>query len=160
MTRANRNRTENTDTATLEGETPNATATPDADANANERGDVGVVTIRKSTREITSVRTRTSNDPIHLAVRDAERGEWYDIEVDNDPAKIERVARKLRAAAQKYDVGMNIHPEHPASDTEGKVIVSFRTGERDKRAVKKDTTATDPTTADANEGGPAETPAE
>lgn len=153
MTRANRNRTENTDTATTEGEPTDATATPDTDAN--ERGDVGVVTIRKSTREITSVRTRTSNDPIHLAVRNAERGEWYDIEVDNDPAKIERVARKLRAAAQKYDVGMNIHPEHPASDTEGKVIVSFRTGERDKRAVKKDTT-----TADANEGDTASTPAE
>lgn len=162
MTRANRNRTENTDTATETTEgapegTENAT-TESAAADTADRGDVGVVTIRPSTREITSVRTRTSNDPIHLAVRDAVRGSWYDIEVDNDPTKIERVNRKLRAAAQKYDVGMNIHPDHPASETEGKVIVSFRTGERDKRA-KTENPATTGDTA-TNEGDTAATPAE
>jgi hypothetical protein len=173
MTRATRNRnaeTANTDetpdapadvtategtpeTATTEGGEGGATATP----VANDRGDVGVVTIRKSTRDITNVRSRTSNDPIHLAVRDAVRGEWYDIEVDNDAAKIERVARKLRAAAQKYDVGMNIHPEHVPSDTEGKVLVAFRTGERDKRAKPATDTTADTTT---NEGDSASTPAE
>ncbi len=120
-------------------DTKTATTAPPA-ADTSDRGDVGVVTIRKSTREITNVRTRTSTDPIHVAVKDATKGEWYDIEVDDDAAKIERVARKLRAAAQKYDVGMNIHPDHvPAEDGSGnkiagKVIVSFRTGDRDKRA--------------------------
>lgn len=139
------------------------TATESAD-----RGDVGVVTIRKSTREITSVRTRTSTDPIHVAVKDAIAGEWYDIDVDNDATKIDRVARKLRAAAQKYDVGMNIHPDHPKSDVDpSKVVVSFRTGERDKRAAKPTETTgateTKPTTTDAKptptttKGGPVTT---
>ena len=131
------------DTATTGNPNPAAVETA-----ATERGDVGTVSIRKSTREITSVRSRTSTDPVHVAVKDAVKGEWYDIEVDDDGAKIERVARKLRAAAQKYDVGMNIHPDNiPATNERGdkipgRVIVSFRTGDRDKRAKTGETSTT------------------
>jgi len=122
------------------------------ESSASDRGDVGIVTIRKSTREITSVRSRTSTDPIHVAVKDAVKGEWYDIEVDDDGAKVDRVARKLRAAAQKFDVGMNIHPDTvPATDERGnripgKVLVTFRTGDRDKRPAKPAETAGDKAT--------------
>lgn len=136
---------------------PTTPATPDApkvdtkpetdttktESAATDRGDVGQVQIRKSTREITSVRSRTSTDPIHKAVESAEKGTWYDIEVDDDGAKIERVARKLRAAAQKFDVGMNIHPDNVAATDErgnrvpGRVLVTFRTGDRDKRPANK-----------------------
>lgn len=132
----------------------NAPATTDTDAN--DRGDVGQVTIRKSTRTITSVRTRTSTDPIHNAVKDAVKGEWYDIVVDDDGTKIDRVNRKLRAAAQKYDVGMNIHSDHPRAEDEqgkpipGKVVVSFRTGDRDRR--DKTVTAEGTTNTGTGEG--------
>ena len=142
------------DTTKTESKPTDAKTAP-ATTDAGDRGDVGTVTIRKSRREITSVRTRTSTDPIHVAVQNAEAGTWYDIEVDDDGTKIERVNRKLRAAAQKFDVGMNIASDHPAAEDDngnripGKVLVSFRTGERDKRVTADKTANTGTGSGDA-----------
>lgn len=133
------------DTATGEQATPEAKDT--------DRGNIGIVTVERDTEEWGSVRTRTSNNPVAVAVRDAVKGEPYGIVVENDEKKIERVKRMLRAAAQREDVGMNIHPVHsPVAGSEDengnptKVKVRFKTGERDKRAAKPTTdTPTDGT---------------
>jgi len=107
-----------------------ATDKPKAD-----KVDIGDIVVLPSTRAITGSRVRTANNPIHNAVAAAEQGTWYDLHVRNDATVIDRVSRQLRTAAQKLDVGMSISPERIASDEQiaGGVIVSFRTGERDKR---------------------------
>lgn len=105
-------------------------ATPDPN-----RGQIGGIVVRPSKRDFTSSRTRATTNPVHLAVRDAKQGEAYDLLVDNDEGKIDRVKRMLRAAAQNYDVGMSIHPDTPKDEHDSsKVLVTFKTGPREKRA--------------------------
>lgn len=123
------------------------------DAKDTDRGNIGVVRIETDEEEWTPTRTRTSTNPVHIAVRDAEIGKPYKVSVENDPTKIARVRRMLRAAAQNYGVSMNIHPEHKADPTnEANVFVRFRTQPRDP--------ATDAANETNTENGTGETPAE
>jgi len=141
MARAQRNEiteTNGDENATTETAAESA-ATVDTD-----RGNIGVVTVGQDTDEWTSSRVRTSNNPVAIAVRDATQGTAYFIVVENDAEKIKRVKRMLRAAAQREDVGMSIHPETPEVAGEpGKVKVRFKTGPRDHRA-KPETTGDAP----------------
>lgn len=117
-----------TETPATNGASPTKVVDPD-------RGNIGVVSVVPDTEDWGAVRTRSNNNPIHIAVRDAVKGTSYAIVAENDPAKIERVKRMLRAAAQRFDVGMSIHPEvKPLDDQPDKVKVRFKTGDRDHRA--------------------------
>jgi hypothetical protein len=87
---------------------------------------VGEVTVRKSTRDLTDLTSRPSRitgDPVYLAVKAAEFGEATDIVCAKD--KVEAVSKRLRTAsdAKHLNVGMTIVPGNPdATDDEGNVL--------------------------------------
>lgn len=153
MARGQRN-TENETTQTIDTDAP-APETSDnvstvAVGTASDRGNIGTVTIEPDTEDWGSVRTRRSDNPVALAVRNAVKGESYGITVENDDKKIERVKRMLRsAAADKLDPkGMHIHPvltpvgEPDENGRTALVKVRFKTGDRNHKTV----TATPDTT--------------
>lgn len=139
----------NTDDAPAESADNATTATESAENGGKghdpDRGNIGTVAVRESSRAFTNARVRAVNNPVHIAVRDAELFKVYDIVVENDETKIDRVKRMLRAAAQNYKVTMNIHPEIVAEkDTDGnetgQKVISFRTVPRENTETTEETT--------------------
>lgn len=145
--RSNRNSTTETQTVTENSAPIEAApeATPQEPTDAASQAEkakraprpainVGEVTVRKSTRDLTDLTSRPSritSDPVYLAVKAAEFGEATDIVCAKD--KVEAVSKRLRTAsdAKHLNVGMTIVPGNPdATDDdgnvlEGQVVVTF-----------------------------------
>lgn len=124
--------------AAQEAETPTEGATQATEKRAPRKPiDVGTVTVRKSSRTDFSTRpTRLDSNPVFLAVKDAEKGEPYDLVVEE--GKEAGVISILRRAGQKLNVGVNIAsaPYPAAEDQPGHVILTFKTADRDVRKGK------------------------
>lgn len=100
-----------------------------------DRGDIGTVAVEDDNDEWgAATRTPVSNNPVALSVASAEVGKGRVVWVENDPKKIERVKRMLRAAKTrrattdgvKYE--MNIHPNYKIDEDghAGQVGVRYR----------------------------------
>lgn len=142
------------DAATAEADTPETVSAPaedstdTSDVQATEDKpkraprkpiDVGDVVVTTSERSDFKTRTvRMDSNPVAIAVRTAEAGKAYDLHVDED--KVKGVLSILRRSGQRYNVGISIAPEPRERDDDGKVIITFKTGDKRVRNSKSEQT--------------------
>lgn len=90
---------------------------------------VGEVSVEVDEDQTTSGKgTRMDTDPVALAVKNAEKGVWNRVRVE-DAEKVTGVKSLLRRAGTYYGVGINIDPRDNLADDRGS-YVRFKTDER------------------------------
>lgn len=90
--------------------------------------ETGVIVVNKAADQSDPRRaSRMDSDPVSLAVKEANKGEWYELKAET-PDKVRGIKALLRRAAQFHGVGINIDPRDLGE------VVRFKTADRRERA--------------------------